>query len=87
MATKEQRPLTKKQRAFCEAYVGPAEYSARKAYLMAFDATEATAATQGPTLTHESKSPRIYTWITERRHKSRRLKCRESIKEISRYGF
>lgn len=62
MATKEQRPLTKKQRAFCEAYVGPAEYSARKAYLMAFNATEATAGTVGPKLTHD---PRIQAYIHE----------------------
>lgn len=62
MATKEQRPLTAKQRAFCEHYVTDAEYSATKAYLLAFDATQQTAQTQGPKLTHD---PRVQEYVHE----------------------
>lgn len=60
MATKEQRPLTAKQRAFCEAYTTTARYSATQAYLQAFDASPETARTCGPKLL---KDPRVIAYV------------------------
>ena len=60
MATKEQRPLTAKQRAFCEAYTTTARYSATQAYLQAFNASSETARTSGPKLL---KDPRIIAYV------------------------
>lgn len=62
MATKEQRPLTAKQRSFCEHYVTDACYSATQAYLLAYDAQIDTANNEGRKLTHD---PRIQAYVHE----------------------
>ena len=62
MATKEQRPLTAKQRSFCEHYVTDAGYSATQAYLLAYDATPETANNEGWRLVRD---PRVQEYVHE----------------------